>query len=188
MVTRITGTVCFLLVLSNSWAQHFQFSQYNFTDQRVNPALVAASDFAQLNFDFRNQSTGGDFNLNSTYLSGSYPLLTKKGLRWSGIGLSVMDDRSGIGGIFNTQEVSLAYAVNIYLSRYQTITLGARGLYLQQKVNVDGLFTGSQYIPDRGFDGSMSIGENLQHYRADYFTASFGLYWQQVDRWQNKLA
>lgn len=185
---RIIGTAFFLLILSKSWAQHFQFSQYNFTDQRVNPALVAASDFAQLNFDFRNQSTGGDFNLSSTYLSGSYPLLSRKGLRWSGVGLSVMDDRSGIGGIFNTQEVSLAYAVNIFLSRYQTLTLGARGLYLNQKVNVDGLFTGSQYIPDRGFDGTISIGENLQQYRVDYFTASFGLYWQQVDRWQNKVA
>lgn len=185
---RIIGTAFFLLLFSKSWAQHLQFSQYNFTDQRVNPALVAASDYAQLNFDFRNQSTGGDFNLSTTYLSGSYPLLSKKGLRWSGIGLSVMDDRSGVGGIFNTQEISLAYAINIFLSRYQTLTFGVRGLYLNQKINADGLFTGSQYIPDRGFDGAMSIGENLQQYRVDYFTSSFGLYWQQVDRWQHKIA
>lgn len=187
-MNRFLVTVCFILLSGISWAQQFQFSQYNFTEQRVNPALVAASNFAQLNFDYRNQSTGGDFNINSTALSGSYPLLTRRGQRWSGVGVSFLDDRSGVGGIFTTQEISLSYAVNIFLSRYQTLTLGARGLYQHQRVNTDGLFTGSQYIPDRGFDGSIGIGEDVEQYRVNYFTGSFGLYWQQVDRWENTVA
>jgi hypothetical protein len=74
-------------------AQYFQYSQYNFTDQRVNPAYVAASDYARANFIFRNQQAGGEVNLRSTLASAAYPLLTRRdGTRWSGIGLSLLND------------------------------------------------------------------------------------------------
>jgi hypothetical protein len=48
-------------------AQYFQFSQYNFTPQRINPAQVASSDYAKLSFDYRNQATDGGFHLTSNY-------------------------------------------------------------------------------------------------------------------------
>lgn len=185
---KVVLVLFFIVLMSNfCFGQYYQFSQYNFTDQRINPATVAASDYATINFLYRNQKTGGDFNLNSSYFSVAYPFLSQKtGKRWSGIGLSLIDDRTG--GVYNTQEASLSYAANIYLSRYQTLSLGAKGLYQQRRINLDGLYTGLQYIPDRGFDDGMFSGEGFQYLNNNFFTLSLGGYWQQVDRKQNRIS
>jgi type IX secretion system PorP/SprF family membrane protein len=169
-------------------AQYFQFSQYNFTPQRVNPATVAGSDYASLSFNYRNQATDGGFHLNSNMVNLSYPLLNKTGGRWSGIGLSLMDDRAGQSGIFNTQEIALSYAVNVNLAKFQSLSLGVKALYQNRKMDLNGLYTGSQYIPDRGFDESISSGENLGMVRNDIMTFSAGLHWQQTDKKGNSIA
>jgi type IX secretion system PorP/SprF family membrane protein len=175
------------LITSSACAQYFHFSQINYTDQRINPAAVASSDYATLNFVYRHQMTGGDFNINSSYISAAYPLLNQKnGRRWSGVGVSLMNDRSG--GIFNTQEATLSYAANIYLTRRQTFTLGVKGLYQQRKINLDGLHTGSQYIPDRGFDDGAFSGEAFEQLQNNFFTLSFGMLWQATDRFNDRTA
>ena len=163
-------------------AQYFQFSQYNFTDLRVNPAMAGSSDHASVALVFRNQSTGAaEVQLKSSMLAAVYPFLsTRSGKRWSGIGVSFMDDRSG--GIFSVQEASLSYAVNIFLSRFQSLSLGFKGLYQTRSVDLTGLYTGSQYVHDRGFDFSMSNGESMGQLRSEFATFSSGLYWQQRDR------
>lgn len=168
--------------------QYFQFSQYNFTDQRVNPAMVASSDYATAEAIFRNQTTGAnEIQLRSSSLSAAYPFLSgRTGKRWSGLGVSFLDDRSG--GIFAAQEASLSYALNVFLSRYQFLSLGFKGLYRKRSVDLSGLFTGAQYIQDRGFDGSVSNGENIGLLRSDFATFSSGLYWQQNDRQGRKVA
>lgn len=179
---------CFLFfAVKTAQAQYFQFSQFNYATQRINPGMVASSDYASASLLYRNQSAGGGFDLNTSFISGSYPIISRRnGQRWSGVGMSVMDDRSG--GIFSTQEASLSYAFNVQLARDQTLSLGFKGLYLQRKINLDGLVTGSQYIPDRGFDPSIYNGENISVLRSDFFTFSSGLYWQQNDRDGNRLA
>src|SRR6187551_849691 len=179
------------LLLCCTWesaAQYFQFSQYNFTPQRINPAQVTTSDYATISYDYRNQSTGGNFNLSSNIVNASYPFLARNGTRWSGIGLSFMDDRSGQAGIFKTNEVALSYAISVTIDKGQTLSLGMKGVYQSQKINLDGLQTGSQYLPDRGFDESISNGENLSGVNYNYVTFSAGLYWQQVDRRGDKIA
>lgn len=176
----ITGI--FICCATSCVAQYFQFSQYNFTPQRINPAYVASSDYAQLSFDYRNQATDGGFHLNSSIVNASYPLQTKEGRRWSGIGISMMDDRSGQAGIFNTQEVAVSYAGNVSLAKFQSLSLGIKVLYQHRKMDLEGLYTGSQYIPDRGFDESLSSGENLGQLNDNFVTFSAGLHWQQTDR------
>jgi len=170
-----------ILATMSVQAQYFQFSQYNFTPQRVNPALVASSDDAQLSFIYRNQSTGGGFRINSNSLNAMYPFLSPKGKRWSGLGLSFLDDRSGQAGIFATQEVGLAYGVNIFVSRGQSISLGAKMLYQSRRMDINGLHTGSQYAPDRGLDPALALGEELGDLKSDYFTFSMGMHWQRLD-------
>lgn len=181
MRTSLLLFVFIVTATSVAYGQYFQYSQYNFTSQRINPAMVAASDYASLGMIYRNQSAASDLQLKSSMLSAAYPLLSRKtGLRWSGIGISAMDDRSG--GIFSVQEAALTYGVNVFLNRYQTFSLGFKGLYQQRKINLDGLFTGSQYIPDRGFDHLLSNGEAIDFLQSDFFTFSSGLYWQQTDK------
>ncbi len=187
MIRRLLIIILCHAAIGSARCQYFQYSQYNYASQRVNPASVASSDYASVGLLFRQQGTGGDINLKSSLISAVYPLLSKAtGRRWSGIGITAMDDRAG--GIFNTREASLSYAINAYLSRFQTLSLGIKGLYQLRNVNLDGLFTGSQYIPDRGFDPTKFNGENLSYLKSDFFTFSAGLYWQTVNRRQEKVA
>ena len=174
-----------ILVLAATWngyAQYFQFSQYNFTNQRINPAVVASSNYAEASLINRNQSTGGGFHLNSNFFNASYPLLNRKGLRWSGFGISLMDDRAGQTGLFSTQEISLAYALSIPVSSGASLSLGLRGLHSRRKVDLDNLHTGVQYVPDRGFDESVSNGENFGRLSHAFNTFSAGIYWRKENK------
>jgi type IX secretion system PorP/SprF family membrane protein len=169
-------------------AQYFQFSQYNFSAQRINPAAVASSDYASASLLYRNQSTGGGFHLTSNLLNAAYPLIGAGGRRWSGIGLSFMDDRSGHAGIYSTQEAGLSYAVNVNVARGQSISVGFKGLFASRRIDPQGLYTGSQYIEDRGFDRGLSPGEYYGDLAVKFFTFSSGVQWQQLDRQGNRIA
>ncbi len=171
----------FICLAKTGVAQYFQFSQYNFTSQRVNPAQTGDSDYAAISLDYRNQATDGGFHLTSNFLNVSYPLITRSGRRWSGIGLSFMDDRSGQAGLFNTQEVGVSYALIVPVAKFETISLGVKGLYQGRKMDLDGLFTGAQYVPDRGFNEAISSGENIGKFKTDFVTFSAGLHWQRID-------
>lgn len=184
---RFIITFTLTLVYCTGFAQYFQYSQYNFALQRINPATVAASDYASASVLYRNQATAGNANLKSSLVSAMYPIMSRRsGMRWSGVGISLMDDHAG--GIFTTQEASLSYAINVFLNKFQIMSLGFKTLYQQRKVDLNGLYTGSQYVPDRGFDNSIFSGENLQFLKTDFVTFSAGLYGQQNDRSGNKLA
>src|SRR5688572_10585157 len=185
---RIVLIGTFALLLQPCFGQYFQFSQYNFTPQRINPAQVANSNYAALSVNHRNQATDGGFHLTSNILNVSYPLISRAGRRWSGIGVTFMDDRSGQAGLFNTQEAGLSYALNVFLAKYQTFSLGVKALYQSRKIDLGGLYTGAQYIPDRGFSESLSSGENAGQYNTNFVTFSTGLYWQKVDKEGTKLA
>lgn len=180
----ITGVT--LLIFPICRAQYFQFSQNNFTDVRISPAVVATTDYATMNAVFRNQRTGGDFNLNSSFISASYPFLNHKRKRWGGLGVSLMDDRSG--GMFNIQEAALTYASNIYLDKFQTLAFGAKGMFRQHRVDAEGLTTGAQYLPGRGFDEGIFNGEAFDELQQTFFTLSLGAQWQQVDRDGQRVA
>ncbi|GHN01626.1 hypothetical protein WSM22_31150 [Cytophagales bacterium WSM2-2] len=178
---RVLLIILLACVRQTVFAQYFQFSQYNFTPTRVNPGWLGLTKYAIVDFDYRNQKTGGDFNINSNFVAIAYPLLRQStGTPWSGIGVSIMDDRSG--GIFKTQEVSLSYAVNISTGKYESFSIGFRGLSRTQRIDYSGLFTGSQYIDGRGFDPSAFNGENTEQLRISYYTFSTGLLWNKTDR------
>jgi len=57
-----------------------------------------------------------------------------------------------------------------------------KGLYQSSRLSMDGFYTGSQYVPDRGFNNAMSSGENFLEARSHYTTFSAGLHWQEIDR------
>lgn len=173
--------ILMLLAIPDVNSQYFQFSQYNFSNQRVNPAIIGISKFMSASLLSRSQSTGGDFNINSNLVSFQRPFLNRStGRAWSGIGLTLMDDRSG--GVFKTEEVAVNYALNIRLTRFRSLSVGFKWLYQARSINLNGFYTGSQYVPDRGFDGSLPSGENNAELRNNLSTLSTGIYWQQVDR------
>lgn len=173
----------------NVYAQSFQFSQFNFTQQRVNPASVSMTDYARAAIDYRNQSTAANFNLKSSYVEMSYPLIARNGgSRWSGLGISFLDDRAGESGLFKINEVGLSYAINVFISKRQTLNLGFRSVYQSRRISFDGLFTGSQFVPGRGFDNGLNSGEAGAGLSQNFFSFSSGLAWQKVDSKGNQIA
>lgn len=175
-------SICFLLITAfQARSQYFQFSQYDLASARVTPTAPALTDYASLGFIYRNQGTASEITLNSNLVSATYPLINRTtGRRWSGLGMTLMDDRSG--GLFKIQEATLSYAGNIFLSESQSLQLGLKGLYQQRTMNLDELSTGMQYVADRGFDRSLPSGEGLGVLRGDFFTLSSGISWQNVNR------
>lgn len=172
--------------LTLSHAQYFMYSQYNFTSQRVNPASVGGTRYAEGSVIFRDQKTGGDFSIRSSFLELSYPFLNAStGQPWSGLGISVHDDRSG--GIFNTQEAALSYAVHLRLRPTQTLSMGMKILMASREISYAGFYTGSQYVPDRGFDAAIASGEEFYGYQNTFTTFSSGLFWEQTDRKGRRL-
>src|SRR5688572_14098160 len=97
---RILFLVLISFMGSESFAQYFQFSQFNFAPQRLNPATVASSPYAEATFLYRHQSTDGGISLNTNILNASYPLINSSGKTWSGVGLSFMQDNAGPSGIY----------------------------------------------------------------------------------------
>lgn len=179
---------CLIMFVVISHAQYFQFSQYNFTKQRINPATVGLSDYASASLDYRRQSTGGGFSINSSFIDLSYPFFTKKKVRWSGVGISFMDDRSGQSSSFRTQEIGISYGGNVRIAKTQTLSLGTKVLYQIRKLDTDALYTGSQYIPDRGFDQSVFNGEPSSMLQTNYLSFNLGMHWQLNDKKSNRLA
>ena len=164
-----------------SHGQYFQYSQYNFSTQRINPAMTGLARYASASTVYRHQRTGGDFPINSTFVNVAYPFLNAStGFPWSGIALSLHNDQSS--GIFRIQEAALTYAIHVRLSQFQTFSFGAKALYQTTKIGLDGFYTGSQYIPDRGFDPGQSSGEHFSELRNSFMTFSAGLFWQHVNK------
>jgi type IX secretion system PorP/SprF family membrane protein len=168
-------------------AQYFQFSQFNFAKARVNPAMIATTRYASASILSRTQNTAGDFAISSNFLSLVYPLVNRStGKSGSGIGITMMDDRSQ--GIFSNQEVTLNYAINARLTKYTTLSLGFKGLYQTRSIGLEGFTTGLQYVADRGFNTSAPNGESFSQLRSSYATFSAGLHWQQVDKKDNQIS
>ena len=171
--------ILFLFILLNSGSvalgQYFQFSQYNLTDQRTNPAISSTLEYATVNMLHRNQQASDNFNLKSTFLSASYPFRRTKGAT-SAISLSFLDDRAGEAGVFRTNSIGLSYSVSVPMRSGQQLGFGVKTDWQGRRVSLDGLFTGSQFIPGRGFEGVPSDGA-VDQFQASFFTWSAGFFW-----------
>ena len=184
---KILVLLLVLLMPCFAQAQAFQFSQRHFTPQRLNPALVGSSSNLHAMLNYRNQTTAADFSLLSTFVDLSYPILTQGG-RLGGVGLFLLDDRAGNNGIFKTQEVGISTGINIATSAMSTFNLGISYSQQQRSFDLTGLSTGSQFVPDRGFDSGRASGENFSDLNTSLSRWSAGIYWQRLNANEDRVA
>ncbi len=183
---RIGIVILIIFHAPESAAQYFQYSQYNFTKPRVNPAMIGLNNYAAASINYRNQKTGSDFSISSNFLALSMPFVNPStGRAWSGVAISLMSDRTA--GVFSIQEATLSYAVNIQISKHQLLSIGFKGLHQSRRINLNEFYTGAQYIPDRGFDQDIFNGESFSQLTNSFFTISSGLYWQETDRYNRPI-
>ncbi len=171
----------FILTGKELFPQYFQYSLYEFTQDRINPAMVATDNFAQLDFIFRNQNTSQEITYQSSYAAAKYPIMNKK-RRWSGVAISFLNDQTGGANIYSYNQASIDYAINLPVSRTSDLSVGFRGSFQNKNISLLGLSTGSQFVENRGFDQGIPSGEPSTGLNTRYFTMSTGIYWQKFDR------
>lgn len=178
---KLTCIIIFIILSGKIvYSQYFQYSLYEFTQDRINPAMVAADNYAQIDFIFRNQNTSQELKYQSTYAAVKYPIMNKK-RRWSGVAISFLNDQTGVTDIYGFNQASIDYAINLPISRTSDLSVGFRGSFQNKSLSLVGLSTGSQFVEYRGFDQGIPSGEPTSGLNTNYFTLSTGIYWQKFD-------
>ncbi len=164
-------------------AQYYQYSQYNYAAQQVNPGSISLSDYATAGFIYRRQDTSPDLKLKSFLFSVKYPLIAKNGGdRWSSIGVTMGEDQTGLGGILVSNEFGVTYGLNFNVGENQVLSLGTKINYQSRKVNTDALYTGSQYVSGSGFNPNNDSREDFLQFDTHFFSYSGGVIWQKEDK------
>ncbi len=170
-------------------AQNFHFGQFDFSDQRVNPGLVAANNDAEATLLFRNQGTSRDFPIKDTYFALDYPLnIGKKGERWGGIGIYFLNDKQGAGNAFNWDQIGISYSFSFESGANQSLNLGFTGSWNTRKLTFNNLITESQFVGRGGFDPSLFNGEEFGNLAKSFLSLGTGIYWTKFDEKGKSIA
>lgn len=181
MMRRFLFTVAMITLVWSASAQYTQYSLYRFAEPRVNPANLGLTSFASFGALYRSQQSQPGVQLNSAYIQASYPFLRRKGT-WSAIGVEAANDREGVGGIFQTNQLGVQYGFHIPLSKYKRLALGASAHYFSRSIDISELTTGSQFIEGVGFDPALAQGEGFQDFNTNYLSFGGGIRYQVVDK------
>ncbi|MEM1135651.1 MAG: PorP/SprF family type IX secretion system membrane protein, partial [Bacteroidota bacterium] len=159
------------------YGQYQNFSQFNFTPDRINPGRYIEKDEAALRVAYRNLGTNTNLNMNTMYASGSYPLsITRSETGWGAVNFSVFNDATNQSGLFKATELALGYTHILQTSRDQFLGFGMLVRYTDKGINLRNYSTGSQFNPVSGFDPSIDIGENFGDFQSRYYSVGAGVF------------
>lgn len=168
--------ICLLGIKASGLCQDINYSQYTYTPTLVNPGIVGGASDAQLIFNYRSQWRSLEQKITSPMFTGILPFITKENIRKGGIGLSLVSDKTGSDVYFQNTGALLNLAYNIGLSKKVNLSFGLGAGYFQRRLSEDGLTSGSQYVPNSGYDASRPLGENFSSFNANYFDFNGGVY------------
>lgn len=177
---KISKLIIFLgltLYMGQAKAQRTQFSQYNYAVQRVNPGYIALGDYISIGTIYRAQRSIADVSTSDLLLSAKYPIFLGKN-KWSTIGLTLGEDKTGLEGILQTDEIGLTYALNFSTAKYQVLGLGLRGNYRSKSINTENLSSGQQFVRGEGFISQLPLGEDLDQFNKAVVSLSAGAIWE----------
>lgn len=135
------------VLLSDSYGQDPEFTQFNAAPLHLNPALAGISYGPRVNLNYRNQYPSLDkgyvtyaasFDMHIDKLSG-------------GVGLLFLADRIA-GGLLNTYSISLMYSYQLKLSKKFGMKFGVQGGYMHRSVDWARLTFSDQINPIFGFE------------------------------------
>ncbi len=179
---KLIFTLLWVLVAHATKAQYFQFTQYQFTPQRVNPAWVA-DPYAKIDFNYRRQATATNMAIQSNALSLNYPVFHPKNKNvMAGIGVFGLDDRNTSAGVLINQEFGISSALSVQIADDQALALGFEGIYRFSRLTYLGFTTGSQYLDGIGFDPSAANGEQGSYWQSSAWSFGTGLRWQKLNK------
>ncbi len=164
-------------------AQDALFTNYLTTPMQTNPALVTFDNDFKISMNYRGRVSEFAQNYNMPSLSIIYPLINQeKSKRWGGLGFSVLSDMSGNSQMIKTTGASLAFAYNLQINEKQFVGASLGAGYFRRQADVNNMTTGSQYVPNQGFDPNIPINETFTNDTKGYLDLSTGLVWQLIDK------
>lgn len=165
-----------------SWSQDVLFTNYFNTPMQTNPALVAFDNDFKLFLSYKEQFSQLSQTYKTPLLSVVYPLINhEKSQRWGGLGFSVISDMSGNSNMLKTIGANFSFAYNFRLSKTQFVSASLAAGYSRREMNTNNLTTGSQYVPNQGYDPMASINENFINETKGFLDLSTGAVWQLID-------
>jgi type IX secretion system PorP/SprF family membrane protein len=167
-------TLAIFLVLglvSKSFAQDPQFSQFYANPLYTNPAFAGSEICPRIVLNYRNQwpKLPGGFTTYS--LSADQYVDFLKG----GLGLQIYQDNAGNNTI-KTLNVSLSYAYTVDINRDLSLKFGAQGAYWQKSLEWDQLTFGDMIDPRYGFVYTTNEPFGDESVNAPDFSAGMLLY------------
>jgi|GEM_PF-2564741 len=164
--TFITVLSFWLISLSFIQAQNVNFSQYGQAPTQTNPGMIATSNQTQVIFNYRSQYFSSGTAFETPMVSVIYPWIKGGNTRQGALGLSVMQDKTGEGGLLTTTGALLSAAYNFNLSlpdssrRYSSfLSVGLQGGFFQRSVNDAVLTSDNQW--NGNFVSGLGLGEPI---------------------------
>lgn len=157
------------------------FSQYyEPTPLLQNPAWAAARQEVWALLNFRRQQVGVGQAINTSAFQFVFPLVDASNYQVGGLGLLVLNERAGKGGLLQTNAILVNLAYRINFTEYDHLAFSLQGGYFFRRLNANLLTTESQYTIN-GFDASLPLNEPLADFRSDFPAINAGILWYGED-------
>ncbi len=169
-----------VFVVSVAKTQDPQFSQFYSSPLYLAPSFAGATDGGRVILNYRDQWP----QLASTFVTYAFSADYYYEKYRSGIGLLILRDEAGEGGMVNATNVGLAYSYNFDLNQNWKVRPGLTAYYYMNAVNYNTLRFGDQILrgDNYGIAGAsveMNSLQNLEPISHFDFTASILAYSEQ---------
>ena len=168
--------ISYFFTFSNALAQYPVISHLDWMQGQLNPAYLGINKKENLMLDYNRSWISKTVNSNLAIAQYDRAIITSKGLNIGGVGISVFNNQVNYKEIFNRFQAAVAAAYAFQINRELHLNFGLQGTYYDDRVNNDGLLTGSQYVPGWGFDPGMGSNEPMSNLEVNYFGISSGLF------------
>jgi type IX secretion system PorP/SprF family membrane protein len=148
-----------IFISNNTNAQDAAFSQFYANPLYLNPAFAGATPKGcpRASLNYRDQWPG----IGSSYITTSASWDMHINEIGGGLGILVVNDRSGNGGL-QLNSASLLYSYHLEVNRQFAIKAGFEASYRMLNLNWEGLTFGDMIDPQRGF--VYPTGEDIANY------------------------
>ncbi|OWY25036.1 type IX secretion system membrane protein PorP/SprF [Sphingobacteriales bacterium UPWRP_1] len=161
------------------WAQDPEFSQFYAAPAYLNPAMIGFSWEPRIALNYRHQypQFGNAFLTFAASYDQHFDDLN------SSFGLSILADRAGEGGLYNTYYINGLYAYQLRFTDNLNVKIGIQAGYLQQSLDwsklvftdmidpTNGASTGStaEQMPERTNIHRLDLGGGLAAYNSKFY-------------------
>jgi type IX secretion system PorP/SprF family membrane protein len=167
-----------LFLCQIAYGQFIPYSQYNNVPLQTNPAVPSLTKYTQFAVHYR-RSRIANYDLPS--VSFIHPFYRRSnGLQYGGVGVNVVSQHAGPGGIYKVTGATGTFAYTIHLSKQHRIGAGIAGGVVNKRIDMSRITTDMQYNLG-SYDPSLSSGENFQSGSVTKTVINAGLCWVITD-------